>query len=344
MLKKINKNILSIIFILFTISLVIFSQSNLTAVKDGLNLWVTSVIPALLPFFIATELLSYTNVTKILGKLLNKFMRPIFNVPGEGAFPFIMGIISGYPVGAKIVTNLRNQNICTKEESERLLAFTNNSGPLFILGTVGISLFGNKLIGLLLLFTHILSCLTIGILFRFWKIHKKNNKTINKKLISSSENNISFSNLGEVLSKSINNSISTIIMIGGFIVLFSVIISILNNTNLIELLSYFFNYMFSIFHISSDFSEPFVSGLIELTNGIKNISNFNCKNISINIILSSFLLGFGGISILLQVWGIISKSDISIFPYFIAKILQGIFAAFYTYLILNNFIIFNFNL
>ncbi len=61
-------------------------------------------------------------------------MRPIFNVPGEGAFPFIiMGIISGYPVGAKIVTKLRENNTCSKEESERLLAFTNNSGPLLLL-------------------------------------------------------------------------------------------------------------------------------------------------------------------------------------------------------------------
>ena len=63
-------------------------------------------------------------------------MRPIFNVPGEGAFPLIMGIISGYPVGAKIVTNFRKNNICTKEEAERLITFTNNSGPLFIIGTV----------------------------------------------------------------------------------------------------------------------------------------------------------------------------------------------------------------
>lgn len=63
-------------------------------------------------------------------------MRPLFNVPGEGAFPFIMGIISGYPIGAKIVSDFKDNNICTPIECERLLAFTNNSGPLFIVGTV----------------------------------------------------------------------------------------------------------------------------------------------------------------------------------------------------------------
>ena len=96
-------------------------------------------------------------------------MRPLFNVPGEGVFALIMGTISGYPVGAKIATNLREKNNCTKEEAERLLAFTNNSGPLFIIGTVGICSFGNTLIGYLLLITHIMSSITVGLIFRFWK-------------------------------------------------------------------------------------------------------------------------------------------------------------------------------
>ena len=79
----------------------------------------------------------------------------------------LCGIISGYPVGAKIVTKFREEGICTKAEAERLLAFTNNSGPLFIIGTVGISLFGNTTIGILLFITHLLACITVGILFRF---------------------------------------------------------------------------------------------------------------------------------------------------------------------------------
>lgn len=65
---------------------------------------------------------------------------------GVGAYAFIMGIISGYPVGAKIVTEFRKNGDCSKAEAERLLAFTNNSGPLFIIGTIGVSMFGNTLI------------------------------------------------------------------------------------------------------------------------------------------------------------------------------------------------------
>ena len=132
-LISIRKNILPIIFITFTISLVLFSKSNISAAKNGLILWVNSVIPSLFPFFIATELLSYTSVIPFLGSCLNFIMRPLFNVPGAGAFPFIMGIISGYPTGAKIVSNFKEDSICSDIEAERLLAFTNNSGPLFII-------------------------------------------------------------------------------------------------------------------------------------------------------------------------------------------------------------------
>ena len=111
---NLKKNFLSILFVLFAIGLIAFSRDNLEASKNGLTLWVNSVVPSLLPFFIACELLSQTNIIDILGRKLNRIMKPLFNVPGEGAFPLIMGIISGYPVGAKIVTNFRKERYMYK--------------------------------------------------------------------------------------------------------------------------------------------------------------------------------------------------------------------------------------
>lgn len=310
-------------------------------------LWANNVIPSLFPFFIATELLGYTNIIPKIGTLLNPIMRPIFNVPGCGAYAMLMGIISGYPIGAKIVTNFRENGMCSKEECERLLAFTNNSGPLFIIGTVGISMFYNSLIGVLLFITHLLACLTVGFIFRFWK-NGKFGKTQNMSLHQSSicnNKSVSFSNLGEVLSKAISSATSTILMIGGFVVLFSVILSILENSNFISIISSWLEPIFHIFGINnSSFISGFISGVIELTNGVQKISIIPCKEISINIILCSALLGFGGISILLQVFSITSKTDISIKPYIIGKILHGIFALVYTYIFISYFPIFNLNL
>ena len=260
-----------------------------------------------MPFFIATELLNNTDIPKTIGNLFHKIMRPLFNVPGIGAYALFMGIISGYPIGAKIVTNFRNNNLCTKEEAERLITFTNNSGPLFILGTVGITLFYDTSIGLLLFFTHLLSSISVGIIFRFWKI----NKGINESRNSYTTNKIiSFQSLGDILSKSIMSSIHSVVLIGGFIVLFGLILSVLQKAYLFHLVNLFFVPSFKILGINTEFIIPILTGLLELTNGVVAVSSVINRNLAVNIIICAFLLGFGGISIMLQVLSIISKSDL----------------------------------
>ena len=340
---KIKQFIIPFILVLFTISLIIFSSTNLSSAKNGLILWANSIVPSLFPFFVATELLTHTNLIYNMGKLLNKFMKPFFNIRGEGCFALIMGIISGYPMGAKISANFRKNNICSKEECERLLSFTNNSGPLFIIGTVGITMFGNSTIGFLLLLTHLLASLTVGFLFRFWKYKTKEKNNL-QKYESNKINEITLSNLGGIIGNSITNSINTILLIGGFVVLFSVILNIIKTSNLLNILCNFINPIFNLLNIPTSFSSGFISGIIELTNGLNIICILPEKKISINIILASFLLGLGGISVLLQVWSVISKTDLSIKPYIIGKILHACFSAFYTFLFLKNFIIFNFDL
>lgn len=235
---------------------------------------------------------------------------------------------------------MRKEGILTQIEAERLLAFTNNSGPLFIIGTVGISLFGSSTIGILLFITHLLACITVGILFRFWKYQpelEKNNVSTSIKIEKEPPQ-------WDLLSSSIMNSIHTVVLIGGFVVLFSVIISILQHSGFLLACSHLLEPICHLFHININFCIPFLSGIVELTNGVSAISMVADKSISINIILCAFLLGFAGISVLLQVYSIIAKSDISIKPYILGKLLHGVFAALYTYLIIKNVSFFNFDL
>lgn len=320
---KIKSLFLPLAICFFTIFLITFSKSNLAAAKAGLNLWATSVLPSLFPFFIATELLGYTKIISYLGKLFHKIMRPVFNVPGEGIFALLMGIISGYPVGAKIVADLKRQGICNSIECERLISFTNNSGPLFILGTVGIMLFHSASIGIYLLISHIISSILVGICFRWWKRREEKKLYTEFRSVEKIQK-LSFSNLGDILSRSISSSINSILIVGGFVVLFSVVCSILENTKILILLSCIFAPFFEMFKIPSYYLHSIFTGIVELTNGLKALSSFGISNISIYI--CSFLLGFGGISIMLQVLSIISKENISIKPYIIGKLLQAVFS------------------
>lgn len=325
---SIKKYFFTVLFLLFTLTLILFSSTNLSAAQNGLKLWANSVLPTLFPFFIATELLCRTNFVQILGKFLNKFMKPVFNVPGESAIAIIMGIISGYPVGAKVVCNLYDNKICSKSEAERLLSFTNNSGPIFILGSVGVSLLGNVQVGKILLISHILSSLIVGFIFRFWKRNQVDLTFRNYK--SESKELIRISNLGEILGDAIKKSISTILLIGGFVVLFSVIISILSSLEILTNLAYFL----AKFGIPYELSLSILTGIIELTNGIQVASTTYLAFPLPCLLTCSFLLGFGGFSVLLQVFSIIAKSKLSIKSYFYGKTLQGILSVLLTLILI----------
>ena len=190
-----------------------------------------------------------------------------------------------------------------------------------------------------------MACLTVGILFRFWKYKNKSNNISDFNVLKK-ETKITpnFGNLGTILQNSIMSSINTIIMIGGFVMLFSVIISILNNTKMFDVLSFMISPLLNKISLPASFANGLFAGIVELTIGVSIIAKIPFKAISVNIIICAFLLGFGGISILLQVLSITSTSDISIKPYIIGKFLQGCFAAFYTYLLLQNFAFLNFDI
>ena len=161
---------------------------------------------------------------------------------------------------------------------------------------------------------------------------KKNNlKFLSKKLsLTSKTSLLNYQIFGEILGNAIKSSISNIISIGGFIVLFSVILSILNTAGIINFLSTFFY----LFNIPIEISSALLTGFIELTNGVYLSFNLYENYHLLSILITSFLLGFGGFSILLQVYSIISKENISIKPYILGKFLHGIFSIIFTFILL----------
>lgn len=202
-------------------------------------------------------------------------------------------------------------------------------------------MYGSSIIGFVLLISHILACLTVGFLFRYWKKGNSSNIYFSK---NSTNKNICFSELGSTIATCISNATSTLFMIGGFVVLFSVIISIFEESHILQFLTNFLTPFFSFLHIPTSFIKPMLIGLLEITNGISKISCIHIKAISINIILTSFILGLGGISVLFQIISITSQSDLSIKPYIIGKTLQGLISALYTLLIITFIPAFNYNL
>ncbi|MBR1444448.1 MAG: hypothetical protein IJ583_13070 [Firmicutes bacterium] len=295
-----HTTIISIIAAFFNLLIIIFPKEILSASKSGLILWFNTVLPSLLPFIICTELLFRLDFVRLLGSFLDPLMRKVFRIGGCGSFALISGLFSGYPIGAKVTCDLYSKDLISRADALRLLSFSNNSGPLFILGAVASGMLNNTSIGFLLLFIHYISAFLNGIVFS--RIIK--GKSHSSAAMPAVADNISF---GSALSSSVSSSAETIISIGGYIILFSVIIK------LSELL-----------HLSdtSSVSSNFLLGTVEITNGCKNLSAFSDSPFVISMI--SALIAWGGFSIHAQTVSFISKTDLKISLYIFAKFIQAV--------------------
>lgn len=321
-MKTVSNYFLTFFIVVFGVCLLFFSSTNIVAVQTSVDLFLNAIFPSLFPFLIVSELLSYTSVISFLSAKFERIMRPLFRVPGIGAYPFIMGLLSGYPVGAKIVADLRNNNFISKSEGERLLIFTNNAGPLFVIGSVGVSIYLNSTIGFLLLGINVVSSVFTG--FIFGKFFSGDARGV------SNSTELSFSSLADVISRSIKKSFFTLSNVCGFVILFSLVISMVRASGVLSL-------------FNNVWIEYLVLGILEITNGIKLVSTISAHSLFWNLVITAVLLGTGGLCVLLQVWSVVSNTDLSIKPYFFGKIFCGLFAGFLMFVVLNLFPVLQFS-
>lgn len=331
-----KKNFLPIIAVFFIAALIIYPKPSVSAASKGIQLWLNIAFPSLFPFFVASQLLSKSGFVNIFGIILEPIMRPLFNVPGCGAFALAMGIVSGYPVGASITTDLRKQELISRVEAERLLTFTNNSGPLFIMGAVAVGMFKLPAAGYLLYISHIAACITVGLIFKYYRRQERNIRNyqsgISYKLkLELQRMRTSDINAWTLFGECIKNSINTILAIGGFIIFFSVLINILITTGITGSAGNALMILLGKFGVDIKTVEGSICGIFEITTGTNFISS-SSADLRIKLCFTSLIIGWAGLSVHAQVMSIISSSDIRIKPYIIGKAMQGAISAVYTFI------------
>ena len=151
----------------FAIILTIRTDSS-NIVLEGVSLWVATVLPSTFPYLFLTAILSTLKTTQKVGICLTPFTKKVFNVNGLCGYAFIMSVISGYPVGAQIVADLKNGGLLTDTESTRAAAFCTTSSPVFLIGCVGNIMFKNSLFGLLLFLCNLIAAIINGLIFSFY--------------------------------------------------------------------------------------------------------------------------------------------------------------------------------
>lgn len=308
MIKIIKSNkfivlLLFIICILYIINPAIYSTSCLNAVSA----WGLKVFPLLFPFFIFTRLI--INLCDIKPNFMDKFFKKSYHAPTGSFFIFCLSILSGYPMGAKLISTYYENGNISKEDAKKMLSFCSVSGPMFMIGTVGVAILNSYKAGLIILICNLIACLINGFIFRGKPANSKPNYTSQKK----KEN---------LLSDCVYDSLISILVVGAYMVLSFSIITALTQTQILTNLANAICCV-PLLNNSQNIVVGFLSGLIEITHGIISIG-FSNISLATKTFLSSGLIGFGGISIIMQSSSFLNKVNISIKYIIIQKLCQAL--------------------
>lgn len=311
-----------------TLALMLDPGASMQAARDGLALCYNVIIPSLFPFFVLSSLVVELGLAGYLGRLLEGVMRPLFNVNGACASAFALGFIGGYPVGAKTAINLYEKGMCTKTEAERLLAFCNNSGPAFILGVVGASVFADSRVGFLLCLVHAAASLLVGLVFRFYHA---GSRTTDRPPVSP----IAAQRFSAAFTGAVKGSVTSTLNICAFVVCFTVLLRLCFLSGLLPAMAGFLGRIFAPFGFTEEWARRLLTGLLELSSGVAALTGEG--SLTGRVSMAAFLLGWAGISVHCQVLSFLGESGLNTRTYIGGKLLHGLFSAALTGLALRVF-------
>ncbi|EKQ53989.1 MULTISPECIES: sporulation integral membrane protein YlbJ [unclassified Clostridium] len=326
LIKQLNikKNIIICIFIsIFIVIFVANINQCIIATIDGCRLWYKSILPTTFPFIVICNLLIYYDGIALYSKFLGPLICKPLGLSKNCSFPIVASILCGYPLGAKYSVDLYTLGYVDRDEYERLLNIASNVGPLFLIGSVAGTLLGNIYLGYILLIGSYSSIIFIGLL-------TKKKRTL-LKASSQPCPKTEVINFGSAIKDAIQNGINTTLSIGGFIIIFSVVISLIKNNVYINII---FQQLENVLRLTPKTLYSLFLGSIEITNGCSIISTLSLS-IPLKLSIISFLCSFSGLAIIAQVSSFVSVTKISYSKYITLKLIQGIFSFIVTYILLR---------
>lgn len=315
--------------VLLVTCIIAYPDAAFQASLQGLKVWWTIIFPALLPFLVLSELLLAFGWIHGLGVLLNPVMRLLFRLPGIGGWAWAVGWTAGYPAGAEAVVKLRRQQLISRREGDTLLSLSHASSPVFIVAVVGVGFLQQADTGLFLAFIHwaasLISILVLRLIYRSESepniipspVQKQSTKTrfSPSRVLDAMESahRADGRPLGQLLGESVTTAVATLMMIGGYIMIFSVIIQVTKLAIPHQLGAYIMN------------------GLLEVNLGAFTIGTATFNSLVFQIALVSAVLGWSGISAHLQIHSLIKDTDLRYSRFLISRLVHAIVAFLLTY-------------
>lgn len=314
MKKALKSNGFLSFFILFFLIVFISNPSlYMKSCLNGLTVWFYNVLPALFPFFVATRMLIMLDMKNM--PMLDKILYKSFKTKNSGKI-FFLSILSGYPVGAKLICDAYNRNGLDNISAKKMLSYCSVSGPMFIIGSVGIAIFHSLKIGFILFISHIAGAIINGFVFR----NSYKNCEL-KNMVKTHETKRSNNLLGD----SMLDSITSILLVCGYIVIAFIFIDLLSDLKIISAITKLLSRL-PFLKNSEELLSSFLKGCIEMTRGVIDLANTKLS-LEIKIVLASFMIGFGGICVFLQSATFTSTLEIKKPYYLFQKFCQGVWAS-----------------
>ena len=300
------------LFWFFLIFMTVFILKNPYITADsmikGLNLCVKTVVPSLFPFFVISGLITKSGLGQFIGNKIGVYFEKIFGIGRHLAYVFILGQVCGFPVGAKTTSELYSAGLCTEDEAQRLICLCNNTGPAFIFGTVSTLFWQKPELGIYFYLSQLLSCTAVGLIL---------NSTQKDREISSYCKKTPAFRISDVITSSLADGVFSILTVSSFVLFFCVFSN---------MLSVCINSIGNKLNINLFLIDIVATLLIEITGGINLLSSTFQGNFTeiYGLCATAFAIGWGGVSVYLQVLYFTSKYQIPSGKYPLYKFLQGI--------------------
>lgn len=298
------------VFILLIIFLFVMNPGMVSqGVFNGLKIWVNNMIPYLLPMSILSNILLQYNFLYRLSEKLSYVSDKIFK--SKYAFiPCFISFVVGYPSGAMAVNTMASYKRIDGRQANALVVFTSNCSFQFMAGAVSYSMLGDLNLSKYIVLPHLLSAAFLGILLKMDPVSSRFVRDKNQKYIR----------FYDAFNSSIYKSITSILSIGGVIVIFSVFSIFLNNL-LISVSKYL-----SLSSVLSDIIHALSVGILEISNGC-SLAASSALPLNVKLVLINFLISFSGISVLFQTIAVSNDYNFNIGSYIFHKFVQGLIAA-----------------
>lgn len=284
--------------VIFVIHIISEPKLCTEGAAEGLLLSGRVIIPSLFPFTVCVLFILKSGALGAF-KIISPFTKRIFHINHEMFALMLLSFIGGYPIGAKLLNEAVTLKKISVKNAGIMLNYCVNAGPAFVILAVGNGILGSKKVGYILLTAHIVSSFLLAFIFGFFIRDDNSIKNEEKKILPSATDNF-------VLS--VSEASSAVLGICAYVIFFSTVTAYVNNCTL-----------------------PFVKSfayVLEVTNAV---------TLTENIIIISFLLGFGGLSVWFQVFSLGRRLKINIVSFALSRLMHGLLSAGITAVLLKIF-------